>query len=116
MVMLQYTHPDADHIVHMESCQPCTASPWPPQSPQSTSQRLSAVHPQPPQHTGVAMEASDLSSVEGDLRMQLQGSTLVENQLYKSQEGQQQPEEARTPQPAFAWQGNPAFRSPGTLS
>ena len=103
VVMLHYTDSNAAHITHIETA-PARAHATALRS-EHTSQ---ACHASPQ----LGVERSDLSSVDGDLRMALHGTTLTSNQLFRDDAPV---EEARTPQPEFAWQGNPEY-SPGLPS
>jgi hypothetical protein len=122
VVMLQYTHPAASHVTAVRTmpqtspfliphlptkarAQPALAAAPQEQlhGSQQTSARSSCSHPP------LASEHSDLSSVEGDLRMQLHGTVLTANELFRDDIPR---EEERTPQLDFAWQRNPEF-SPG---
>ena len=117
LVMLQYVHPAAAHVTSVRSAPapsliPQLPTPLRAADPAGSISHACSTSKVPP----LASETSELSRVEGDLRMQLRGTVMTSNQLWRDRAAVA--EEARMPMPEFAWQGNPEFSpgNPGELS
>lgn len=107
VVVLNYTQPNTGNITSIVSTAPPAPEPTafsPPRGSESTLKLLHGSARSLASQAG-SQDPSDLSSVEGDLRMQ-QGSSHPSLKGSSTGEGAG---DAEAPSPGFAWLGNPEF-------